>query len=199
MDAGTREACGSGASVRIMPETWAGRVSNFIRAASPLPPANSDSRPDLVFGRLARLGSHDYAGFIIRSRHFRCLRTFLVETGPGDEIESVIELDGLRSKHRIAQVELLVSRLPTSDRSSRLTALLDGTLETAARYANVQRLRFSYIHDSSLGEPVGTHVSPLLLEPPLGSPFVEEARVPHETGRGHEAVLLAFNGSRGVR
>jgi hypothetical protein len=182
-----------GTRVRVLPERWIGRVSAFIRSAGTLEESLAEDRPEVVFtrGNLAT-GRASYSDYNIRTRHFRCLETFFVETDAQDVLRAVVALDGFRTSQRILNVSLVVARPDGSERSERLSLLLTRVLGEAAGYAAAEKLRFTYVVDSRSGVPLGSHLSELLLQPPEQLPFHEDARIPNETGQDREAVLLAF-------
>lgn len=189
------EVCLAEARVRLLPEAWAGRVSNFIRSGGTAEEAESEGRPETVLSRVylpAQMGY--YSDFNVRSRHFRCLETFFVAVGPDDEIHAVVSVDGLRSTRVVTAVNLIVAQRSRGDRAGDLAALLDGVLREAQRYSATERLRISYLYDTSFEAPVGVRIATVLSDPPDALPLREEARFPNETGRNREAVMLAFDG-----
>jgi hypothetical protein len=181
--------------VRVLPETWAASVSAFIRSAGSSEEAVADNRPQLVFSRVYLPTQMNlYSDFNIRSRHFRCQETFFVEADDDGTIGSVVSLEGLRTKRRVSNVSLIATQLPADDPGGYLVELLDQVLDVAARFSAVTRLRFSYIYDTSFDAPLGVRMSSLLFRPPQHLPFFEEGRIPNETGKNREVVLLAFPG-----
>lgn len=181
--------------VRVLPETWAASVSAFIRSAGSSEEAAAENRPQMVFSRVYLPTQMNlYSDFNIRSRHFRCQETFFVEAGDDGSIRAVVSLEGLRTKRRVSNVSLVAARLPADDPGGYLVDLLDQVLEVGARFSALTRLRFSYIYDTSFDAPLGVRMSSLLFRPPQHLPFFEEGRIPNETGKNREVVLLAFPG-----
>jgi hypothetical protein len=182
-------------TVRVLPESWAARVSDFIRGAGTAEQAAAEGVPEMLFSRVY-LPTHMsfYSDFNIRSRHFRCQETFFVDIDEAGGLRAVVSLDGLRTKRRVANVNLIVARPPPSDPAAYLASLLDQVLRVAARYSAAVKLRLSYVYDTSFEAPLGVRMSSLFLDPPPSLPLREEARVANETGKNREVVLLAFDG-----
>lgn len=181
--------------VRVLPEIWCAPVSAFIRSAGSSEETTAEERPQMVFSRVyLPTQMNIYSDFNIRSRHFRCQETFFVEAGDDGSIRAVVSLEGLRTKRRVLNVSLIAARLPAADPGGYLVELLDQVLDVAARFSAVKRLRFSYIYDTSFDAPLGVRMSGLLFRPPQHLPFFEEGRIPNETGKNREVVLLAFPG-----
>jgi hypothetical protein len=184
------------AEIRVLPETWVTRVSEFIRSSGTLAEAEAEERPETVFSR-SYLPAHMsyYSDFNIRSRHFRCIETFFVAVGPDEEIQAVVSVNGLRTDTAVATAVLIVARPSEGDRAADLAALLDGVLQAIKRFAaSAHRLRISYLYDISFEAAVGVRISQLLVDAPESLHLVEDARFPNETGRNREAVLLSFAG-----
>ncbi len=181
--------------VRVLPETWAASVSAFVRHSGSSEEAAAENRPEMVFSRVYLPTQMNlYSDFNIRSRHFRCQETFFVEAGDDGSISAVVSLEGLRTKRRVSNVSLIAARLPADDAGGYLVQLLDQVLEIAGRFSAMRRLRFSYVYDTSFDAPLGVRMSNLLFRPPQHLPFFEEGRIPNETGKNREVVLLAFAG-----
>jgi len=181
-----------------MPETWAGRVSEFIRSSGTTEEATSEGRPELIYTR-SFLPSEgvNYSDFNVRSRHFRCIENFFVETDEADAIRAVVGIDALRTSSRVLRVSLVVAHSEEGDPARRLTALLDAVLKEASVYCEADRLRFAYVFDTTAQAPLGVRMSALFLDPPEALRVREEARIPNDTGQTREAVLLAFDGRSG--
>ena len=181
--------------VRVLPETWAASVSAFIRSAGSGEEAAAENRPQMVFSRVYLPTQMNlYSDFNIRARHFRCQETFFVEAEDDGSIGAVVSIEGLRTKRRVSNVSLIAARLPADDPGGYLVELLDQVIEVAARFSAMTRLRFSYIYDTSFDAPLGVRMSNLLFRPPPHLPFFEEGRIPNETGKNREVVLVAFPG-----
>lgn len=181
--------------VRVMPEVWANRVSEFIRSSGTSEEAATEGRPELIYTR-SFLPSEgvNYADFNVRSRHFRCIESFFVETDENDAIRGVVGIDALRTGARVLRVSLIVAHPGEGDPAARLAALLDAVLKEANKYSQADRLRFAYVYDTTAQAPLGVRMSGLFLDPPDALPIREEARIPNDTGQTREAVLLAFDG-----
>jgi len=181
--------------VRVMPEAWAGRVSEFIRSSGTSEEAAAEGRPELVYTR-SFLPSEgvNYADFNVRSRHFRCIENFFVETDEQGAIRAVVGIDALRTSARVLRVSLVVAHRGEGDPAARLAGLLDATLAEVCKYSQADRLRFAYVYDTTAQAPLGVRMSELFLDPPEALPIREEARIPNDTGQTREAVLLAFGG-----
>ena len=185
--------------VRVLPEAWAGRVSEFIRSAGTIEEAESEGRPETVFSRVylpAQMGY--YSDFNVRSRQFRCLENFFIAAGDDDEIRAVVSLDGLRSNQVVASINLIVAHLSEGDRAEDLRALFEGVLGEVRQYTNTERLRIGFLYDTSFESAVGVRISEQIVDAPESLGMVEEARFPNETGRTREAILLAFSGRAGA-
>jgi len=183
-------------SWRVLPESWAPRVSAFIRSAGTREESRSEGRPELVYSRAYLPGERTfYSNYNIRSPHFRCLETFFVEVDADGELVSVVGLDGLRTDSRVLAVSLVAARPDDQDPSERLAAMLEAVLDQASRYCDADRLRFTYVFDTSVEGPLGIHLSESLLNPAPHLPFREEARIPNETGQDREVVMLSFGGA----
>lgn len=181
---------------RVLPESWTRRVSAFIRSAGTREESRAENRPELIYSRAYLPGERTfYSSYNIRSRHFRCLETFFVEVDGDGELVAVVGLDGLRRDSRVLAVSLVVARPDGRDPSERLAAMFAAVLDQASRYCDADRLRFTYVFDTSVEGPLGIHLSEALLHPSPHLPFREEARIPNETGQDREVVLLAFGGA----
>ena len=186
------------AHVRVLPERWAARVSEFIRSAGTAEEATAENRPEMMFSRVyLPTQMNFYSDFNIRSRHFRCIETFFVDEGSDGEIRAVVALEGLRTSRRAINLNLIVARPLWQDKGAYVAALLDGVLREASRYSAVDKLRLTYIYDTSFAAPIGIRLSDIFVHPPAHLPLVEEGRLPNETGKNREAVLLAFAGLHG--
>lgn len=187
---------GAGYHVRVLPERWAARVSAFVRSSGTAEEALAEDRPQMVFSRVyLPTQMNFYADFNIRSRHLRCSEIFFVQTDGTDGIHAVVSLEGLRTAQKVVNLSLIVARLTPGREGAELVALLDQVLHEASKYSAVEKLRCTYIYDTSFQAPLGIRISNLLVHPPSELPFFEEARIPNETGKSREAVLLGFNGS----
>lgn len=201
----------TGSRVRVLPEIWADRVSQFIRSSvtPELVTATGEGSierteqdpdaPEMLFARVYLATQMNYySDFNIRARHFRCIENFFVLTDDDDELRAVVGLEGIRSSRRVLNVGLIVARMPEEEPQRFLAELLDGVLHEAARYCQAIKLRFTYVYDTSFEAPIGVRMSEWLSDPDPSLPYEEEARVPNETGLNREAVLLSFNGLRPV-
>ncbi len=190
---------GTGLQIRVLPERWAARVSAFVRSSGTAEEAAAEDRPQMVFSRVyLPTQMNFYSDFNIRSRHFRCSEIFFVQTDATDAIHAVVSLEGLRTAQKVANLSLIVARLTPGQEAAELVALLDQVLHEASKYSAVEKLRCTYVYDTSFQAPLGIRISNLLVHPPSTLPFFEEARIPNETGKYREAVLLAFTGSCGA-
>jgi len=179
--------------VRPLPERLAGKVAAFIRAAGTSEEAKAEGRPEMVFSRVyLPTQMKFYSDYNIRSRHFRCLETFFVHCDEDGEIRAVVSTDGLRTHRRVTGVNLVVAKLPNEDSGTYIATLLDAVLNEIRKYSATCKLRFTYIYDTSFESALGVRISDYLLHPPADSPLVEEGRIPNETGKNREAVMLSF-------
>jgi len=195
----TSHSTASGGAVVLMREAWVKRIAAFVATAGTPEEARLEGRPEIVFSKIDQtvLGAH-YSDFNVRSRHFRCLETFLVEVDEAEQITALVAVDGLTSAKRILNVNLVVAMPSEQPIADRLRALLDGALEVCRRFTPIAKLRLLYIFDHSFSAPLGAHVAPLLIDGFEAAGLVEEARIANETGPGREAVLLGFFAREGV-
>lgn len=181
-------------TVKIFPETWATRVGEFVTRAGTEEEARAGGGPEVIYCRIGPVGmqSH-YTDYNVRSRHFRCVETFFVEVDAGGELRSVVAVDGLLFGRPTLSVTLIVTRARDGeDQAAHLRGLLEAVLAEARRYADVRRLRLSYLYSHSFSAPLESQVSRLIVDAPERLGLVEEARIANETGAGREAVLLVL-------
>jgi len=125
---GIEQESASGSEFRT-PPLWGLRFSapylHDGRAGTP-EEARLEGRPEIVFSKIDQtvLGAH-YSDFNVRSRHFRCLETFLVEVDEAEQITALVAVDGLTSAKRILNVNLVVAMPSGQPVADRLRALLD--------------------------------------------------------------------------
>jgi hypothetical protein len=195
MTQAARESDRPATRIRVLPETWAGRVSDFIRSSGTEEEAAAEARPELLYTRfyLPAEGAY-YSDFNVRSRQLRCIENFFVESDEQDEIKAVVAIEAPRSDSRVLRVSLVVAHVGDGDPAQRLAHLLDGVLSVARQFTPADRLRFAYVYDTTAETTVGVRMAKVFHNLPPELPFREEARIPNETGQTREAVLLAFDG-----
>jgi len=179
--------------VRVLPESWTSAVAAFVQEAI-FPPEEADvGAAVLLWSRdYAPQQAHHFAPFNIRARHFRCQDTWFVQSQPDGALSGAVAFDGLRGDRPVVGVNLVVSRMSKRGIASELERLLSGAMEVAREYVPLSRLRFAYPFDPASGEPIGVRACGALLDPFNGLLLEEEARIPNETGRRREFVMLAF-------
>ncbi len=192
-DSGPAAECNG---VRIMPESWAFRVAGFLAAATDDAIGEVEVRPKVLFLRNNAMRQIDHlTGFNIRERHFRCIETFFVRADALGEIETVIAVEGIRTRSVVLTASLLVSKvLPSlaSEGGDTLAKYRRDVIVVAAEFCAASRLRFTYLIDSNGKNVVGGKMCQLLLQTPEDAGLFVEARIRHETGRDREIVMLGF-------
>jgi len=185
----------NGCKVILLPEAWVKRVSDFVvsgRMAEEGEPAGD--RPEVLFSRSDPIVVQgNYSDYNIRSRHFRCLETFFIEVDEAGEIQSVVGLEGLLPGKRTVMVNLVIARPREGvDKATRMRELLEEVLRRAGEFVEISKLRITYLYDHNFSAPIQAQVWSTIIEAPERLGFIEEARIPNETGPGRDAVLLTM-------